>query len=64
MENLNVHSRASLYETFAPAEAKRILDKWEIHYTPVDSSWFNIAAPHWIPRLVRGTTVKLIDDRA
>jgi hypothetical protein len=34
MDNLNTHSPASLYETFAPEEAKRIWDRLEIHYTP------------------------------
>lgn len=43
MDNLNTHSGASLYEAFAPAEAKRILDKLEIHYTPKHGSWLNIA---------------------
>jgi hypothetical protein len=43
MDNLNTHSGASLYETFAPAEARRILEKLEIHYTPKHGSWLNIA---------------------
>lgn len=43
MDNLNTHSGISLYETFAPSEAKRILDKLEIHYTPKHGSWLNIA---------------------
>src|SRR6185295_6354843 len=43
MDNLNIHCGASLYETFTPTEAKRILDKLEIHYTPVHGSWLNIA---------------------
>lgn len=43
MDNLNTHAGASLYETFIPAEAKRILDKLEIHYTPVHGSWLNMA---------------------
>jgi transposase len=43
MDNLNTHTGASLYETFAPAEAKRILDKLEIHYTPKHGSWLNMA---------------------
>jgi hypothetical protein len=34
MDNLNTHSTASLYETFAPDEAKRIKGKLDIHYTP------------------------------
>ncbi len=43
MDNLNTHSPASLYETFAPDEAKRLLDRLEIHYTPKHASWLNIA---------------------
>jgi hypothetical protein len=43
LDNLNTHSPASLYEAFAPAEAKRIADKLEIHYTPKHGSWLNIA---------------------
>jgi len=43
MDNLNTHGGASLYEAFEPAEAKRILDKLEIHYTPKHGSWLNIA---------------------
>jgi hypothetical protein len=43
MDNLNTHHPASLYEAFEPAEAKRIWDRLEIHYTPVHGSWLNIA---------------------
>ncbi len=43
MDNLNVHSPASLYEAFPPQEAKRIADKLEIHYTPKHGSWLNMA---------------------
>lgn len=43
MDNLNTHTGSSLYERFPPAEAKRILDKLEIHYTPKHGSWLNIA---------------------
>lgn len=43
MDNLNTHAGSSLYETFEPAEAKRILDKLEIHHTPKHGSWLNIA---------------------
>jgi hypothetical protein len=43
LDNLNTHSPASLYETFVPAEAKRIVDRLEIHYTPKHGSWLNIA---------------------
>ena len=43
MDNLNTHSPVSLYETFAPDEAKRLLDRLEIHYTPKHASWLNMA---------------------
>lgn len=43
MDNLNTHSGTSLYETFPPEEAKRILDRLEIHYTPTHGSWLNMA---------------------
>jgi hypothetical protein len=43
MDNLNTHSAGSLYETFPPAEAKRIRDKLEIHYPPQHGSWLNMA---------------------
>src|SRR5262245_13389685 len=42
-DNLNTHDGASLYEAFAPAEARRILDKIEWHYTPKHGSWLNMA---------------------
>jgi len=43
LDQLNTHSPASLYATFAPAEAKRLADKLEIHHTPKHGSWLNIA---------------------
>ena len=43
MDNLNTHTPASLYETFPTAEAKRIVDKLEIHHTPEHCSWLNMA---------------------
>ena len=42
-DNLNTHTPASLYEAFQPAEAKRLADKLEIHYTPKHGSWLNMA---------------------
>jgi hypothetical protein len=43
MDNLNTHKPASLYETFAPAEARRLLKKLEFHYTPKHGRWLNMA---------------------
>jgi hypothetical protein len=38
-DNLNTHTPASLYAAFAPAEAKRLADRLELHYTPRHGSW-------------------------
>jgi hypothetical protein len=42
-DNLNTHSGGSLYERFAPEQARRLLDKIEYHYTPKHGSWLNMA---------------------
>lgn len=42
-DQLNTHTPSALYEAFEPQEAKRILDKLEIHYTPKHGSWLNMA---------------------
>jgi transposase len=42
-DNLSTHTPAALYAAFAPAEAKRIWDKLEFHYTPKHGSWLNMA---------------------
>ncbi len=43
MDNLSSHQKAALYDVFAPAEAKRIADKIDIHFTPKRGSWLNMA---------------------
>lgn len=43
MDQLNTHSPASLYAAFPPAEAKRLTDKLEMHFTPKHGSWLNMA---------------------
>ncbi len=42
-DNLNTHTPAALYAAFPPAEAKRIWDRLEFHYTPKQGSWLNMA---------------------
>lgn len=42
LDNLNIHAASALYETFEPAEARRILRRLEFHYTPVHASWLNM----------------------
>ena len=43
MDNLNTHHPASLYDAFEPAEARRIAQRLEVHYTPKQGSWLNMA---------------------
>jgi hypothetical protein len=43
LDNLNTHTPASLYEAFAPAEARRLMERLEIHHTPKHGSWLNMA---------------------
>ena len=43
LDNLNTHRKASLYEAFPAAEARRIARKLEFHYTPKHGSWLNMA---------------------
>ncbi len=42
-DNLSVHSRASLYEAFPAVEARRLVERFEWHYTPKHGSWLNLA---------------------
>jgi len=41
-DNLSTHSGGALYQTFPPAEARRILRRLEFHYTPKHASWLNM----------------------
>jgi hypothetical protein len=61
-DNLNTHRGGSLYEAFQPEEAKRILDKLEIHYTPKHGSWLNMAEIE-ISHLSRQCLDKRIPDK-
>jgi len=42
-DNLNTHTPASLYEAFEPAEARRLTERFEWHYTPKHGSWLDMA---------------------
>jgi len=42
LDNLSTHSAASLYNHFAPLEARRVMRKIEFHYTPKHASWLNM----------------------
>ena len=43
LDNLNTHKLGSLYEAFAPSEARRIAKRLELHHTPNHGSWLNMA---------------------
>lgn len=43
MDNLNTHRLCILYEFYPPEEARRLVQRFEIHYTPKHGSWLNIA---------------------
>ena len=42
-DNLNTHAPSSLYEAFPPAEARRLIQRFEWHYSPKHGSWLNLA---------------------
>jgi hypothetical protein len=42
-DNLNTHAKSSLYEAFPAAEARRLVERFEWHYTPKHGSWLNLA---------------------
>ena len=42
-DNLNPHAAASLYQAFAPGTARRLLERFEFHYTPKHGRWLNLA---------------------
>ena len=43
LDNLNTHGPASFYEAYPPAEARRLAERFEFHYTPKHGSWLNMA---------------------
>ena len=63
LDNLNTHDPASLYLAFPPAEAKRLWDKLEVHYTPKHGSWLNMAELE-LSVLARQCLDRRIADRA
>ena len=43
LDNLNTHTPSAFYETFEPAEARRLVERFEFHFTPKHGSWLNMA---------------------
>ncbi len=42
LDNLSTHTSAALYQSFPPAEARRVIRRLEFHYTPKHASWLNM----------------------
>jgi hypothetical protein len=61
-DNLNTHTPAALYQTFPPAEARRILTRLEWHYTPKHGSWLNMAELE-LSAVARQCLARRIPDR-
>ena len=61
-DNLNTHVKASLYEAFPPAEARRLVERFEWHYTPKHGSWLNMAESE-LAVLARQCLDRRIPDR-
>jgi hypothetical protein len=62
-DNLNTHRPAALYQAFPPAEAWRILERLEWHYTPTHGSWLNLAELE-LSVLARQCLARRIPDQA
>ncbi len=62
LDNLNTHTPAAFYEAFDPAEARRLSERLEIHYTPKHGSWLNMAEIE-LSVLARQCLEKRIPDR-
>lgn len=43
MDNLSTHQLSSLYKVFEPTQARRMVERFEVHYTPKHGSWLNVA---------------------
>jgi hypothetical protein len=63
MDNLSTHSLHCFYEAFKPAEARRLTQRFELHYTPKQGSWLNVAEI-FLSTLSRQCLDQLIDTMA
>ena len=63
LDNLNTHSPASFYETFEPDEARRLVNRFEFHFTPKHGSWLNMAEIE-LSALARQCLSQRIPDQA
>jgi hypothetical protein len=61
-DNLNTHVMAAFYLAFEPSEARRLIERFEIHYTPKHGSWLNMAEIE-LSALVRQCLDRRIPDK-
>lgn len=62
-DNLNTHSKASLYQAFTPAQAHHLANRFEFHFTPKHGSWLNVQELEW-SALARQALGDRVGDRA
>lgn len=62
LDNLNTHVLAAFYLAFEPSEARRLIERFELHYTPKHGSWLNMAEIE-LSALVRQCTDRRIPDK-
>ena len=62
MDNLNTHTPAAFYQVFEPSEARRLVERFEFHYTPKHGSWLNMAEIE-LSALVRQCLDRRIPDK-
>ena len=63
VDNLNTHKLSVLYQAFGPDEARRLYERFEIHYTPKHASWLDMAECE-LSVLCRQCLDRRIDDRS
>lgn len=61
LDNLNTHTLSAFYEAFEPAEARRLVERFELHFTPRHGSWLNMAEIE-LSALVRQCLNRRISD--
>jgi hypothetical protein len=47
LDNLNTHTLAALYEVYPAEQARQIVRKLELHFTPKHGSWLNLVEIEW-----------------
>jgi hypothetical protein len=64
LDNLNTHTPSSLYEAFAPTEARRLIAKLEVVHTPKHGSWLNMAEIEFSVLEKQALNARVPDGRA